>query len=263
MTTPAPSSKKITVRARAQAARTARALTAGVFLNGLWVSIAACDDDAGQVAGMATTSVALADAGPEAGAPVQPTASTDAAAGMPDPKFVAVKPEDALVVLASAQRQLGDCSVGIVDIIGETFTVAASRGPTLSRHTLRKGDVLVCGALYRVVAVGDVGAFLPGATRPGVVIDKRPRTIPGLAIDPASLVLNVGGRTDHQTTTFTNIRVVNGRGLFDVIEGAGAPAAREVGVGGVITAGGRSHQVRAVVAPNRAEGIAGWIELGP
>jgi hypothetical protein len=178
------------------------------------------------------------------------------------PSTAMLKPEDALVVLDGAQGHLGDCAVGIAGVTGTSF-VAWAGNPSLSRHPLRKGDVLVCQDLFRVVEVGDVSAYAPGATRPGVVIDMRPRSIPGLRVQGGSIILNVAGKTEWRSTTFSNVQIGNGMGRFEIIDAA-APVnsgLRTVAVGDLIPLIDGSHRVLAVVAPDASAGVGGWIEI--
>ncbi len=189
--------------------------------------------------------------------------------GAPDPGAGMLRPEDAMVLLTGTQGNLGDCGIAVSEVVADvadararTFIAWAGSGARLSRHPLREGDVLVCQALFRVVRAGDVSGYLPGAARPGVVIDKRPRSIPGLSIQASSIVLNVGGRTDDGSATFSDIVVAGGRGQFSAVEGAGMRGRHDVAVGDVISAGGGRRKVLALVPPDAGQGVAGWIELG-
>jgi hypothetical protein len=235
----------------------------------LALGLAACGDDASpgpsseRTDGLPDTSPD-GDDGPRADAASIPAdASADGVApetGAPDPTAVTLGPEDALVILDAAQGHLGPCAVGVSQVKDDGF-VAWVQGTASSRHPLKKGDVLVCQALYRVVEVGDVSRFVAAASRPGVVIDRRPRSIPGLSVEADSIILNVGGTSEFEQTTFSNIRIDKGQGLFDLMDQDATKVPRSVAVGDLVGFASGMHKVLAVVPPAPGDGVAGWIEI--
>ena len=150
---------------------------------------------------------------------------------------------------------------------GGAATLLATRNGG-SRQTVGKGDLLACGGLYRVVEVGDIRA-VSGSTIPGVLLDGRAVSAPGVTLAAEGLVLPVGGRATLAPFEFSAIAIEAGRARFHVKESAVRPdgtftsAERDVDVaaGDTVELGQKRHPILGIVPAGAAPGVLGWVEL--
>ncbi len=179
----------------------------------------------------------------------------------------ALDPANTVAILQGTQGRLADCSVGVVSVSGGAATLLGTRNGG-SRQTVGKGDLFACGGLYRVVEVGDIRAA-SGSPIPGVVLDGRAVSAPGVTLAADGLVLPVGGRASLAPFEFSAITIEAGRARFHVNEsavradGTFTSAERDVDLaaGDTVELGQKRYPILAVVPAGAAPGILGWIEL--
>jgi hypothetical protein len=168
------------------------------------------------------------------------------------------------VILESTQRALGACKVGVALLLGDEATIAFSspKGGWTARAKLRRGHRLPCGELFEVLAVGELGAYHPGGR--GIVFDRRPVLLPGLAVEAEAMPVLCGGQTTFDVFELELVSIAEGVARITVRQTDVEPAAVTtvtVKQGDRLPVGGRNLPVLSVVAPDEARGVSGWVEL--